>query len=347
MSATAQADPSAPDARAESGPASVVAAGRAHPAGGGPAAVHARPAELLVRRGLHARPRASSEPLRDAPLGLPHREQPAAVVPAGWADSRVLGDRRDRAAAALGAGGHRHRAGRLGDRPGAGRPRAAIVCAALVAVNPLFVWYSQEARAYGLFVAHLGARDALLPAGAARARPAAHGRFSRSPARLRCSRHYFAVFLLAPMALWLLARPLAARRAALPALAAIGVVGLALLPLISAQGGHGTQWIGRWPLSARLQAIPQYFLTGYIGRAARPRRSSCWSRCRSSPCVGVGRAARPRSRSTRRGRESSRGSGAGACDRARCWRGCAACCSRSCWPPPAPTIWRRATWSRR
>jgi uncharacterized membrane protein len=33
----------------------------------------------------------------------------------------------------------------------AGR-RAAIVTAALVAVNPLFVWYSQEARAYGLFV---------------------------------------------------------------------------------------------------------------------------------------------------------------------------------------------------
>ncbi|MCW3029232.1 MAG: rane protein-like protein [Solirubrobacterales bacterium] len=33
----------------------------------------------------------------------------------------------------------------------AGR-RAAIIAAALVAVNPLFVWYSQEARAYGLFV---------------------------------------------------------------------------------------------------------------------------------------------------------------------------------------------------
>ena len=33
----------------------------------------------------------------------------------------------------------------------AGR-RAAIVTAALVAVNPLFVWYSQEARAYAFFV---------------------------------------------------------------------------------------------------------------------------------------------------------------------------------------------------
>src|ERR1700687_4805193 len=30
--------------------------------------------------------------------------------------------------------------------------RAALVAAALVAVNPLFVWYSQEARAYALLV---------------------------------------------------------------------------------------------------------------------------------------------------------------------------------------------------
>jgi hypothetical protein len=76
--------------------------------------------------------------------------------------------------------------------------------------------------------------------------------------------HYFAVFLLIPMALLLLGDR-ARRRAALPAIAVIAAVGLALLPLISAQGGHGTQWIGRWPLSERLQAILQYYLTGYSG----------------------------------------------------------------------------------
>ena len=43
------------------------------------------------------------------------------------------------------------------------------------------------------------------------------------------------------------------------------LAGLALLPLVIAQGGHGTQWIGRWSLSSRLQAIPQYYLTGYSG----------------------------------------------------------------------------------
>jgi len=72
------------------------------------------------------------------------------------------------------------------------------------------------------------------------------------------------VFLLIPMVLWL-ARDRDRRRAALPAIAALVLVGVALLPLISAQGGHGTQWIGRWPLSERLQAIPQYYLTGYSG----------------------------------------------------------------------------------
>ncbi len=76
--------------------------------------------------------------------------------------------------------------------------------------------------------------------------------------------HYFAVFPLIGMALWL-ACERRTRRAALPAIAAIAVVGAALVPLISAQGGHGTQWIGRWPLSERLEAIPQYFLTGYSG----------------------------------------------------------------------------------
>jgi hypothetical protein len=76
--------------------------------------------------------------------------------------------------------------------------------------------------------------------------------------------HYFAVFLLIGMALWL-AWDRRTRRAALPALGVLALVGAALLPLISAQGGHGTQWIGRWPLSDRLQAIPQYYLTGYTG----------------------------------------------------------------------------------
>jgi hypothetical protein len=147
-------------------------------------------------------------------------------------------------------------------RPASAR-RAAFLAAALVAVDPLFVWYSQEARAYALFVlcsALAMLCFARLLNGPTRGRALA---FAISGALALLS-HYFAVFLLVPMALWLLwdAR---ARRLVLPVLAALAVVGLALIPLISAQGGHGTQWIGRWALSSRLQAIPQYFLTGYSG----------------------------------------------------------------------------------
>ena len=144
-----------------------------------------------------------------------------------------------------------------------GRRTTAIAAAAFVTVNPLLVWYSQEARAYGLFV--LLAAVAML----------CFLRALRSPTRGRMAAfalagslalvsHYFAVFLLIPMVIrlvWDRTR----RRAALPAVGVLALVGLALLPLISAQGGHGTQWIGEWALSSRLQAIPQYYLTDYYG----------------------------------------------------------------------------------
>ena len=141
--------------------------------------------------------------------------------------------------------------------------RCALVAAALVAVNPLFVWYSQEARVYALFA--LTCAVAMLCCLRARREPT-RGRMAAFAlsGSLALLTHYFSAFLLAGMALWLL-RDRASRRAALGAITVLAVVGLALLPLIVAQGGHGTQWIGRWALSGRLQAIPQYYLTGYSG----------------------------------------------------------------------------------
>jgi uncharacterized membrane protein len=164
----------------------------------------------------------------------------------------------------------------------AGR-RAAIVTAALVATSPLFVWYSQEARAYGLFV--LTASLALLCFVRALHKPT-NGRLGAFAvtASLALLTHYFAVFLLIPMVLWLLwsglsgssqgeqpsqertANPHDLRRV-LCAVALPLLVGAALIPLILAQGGHGTQWIGEWALGSRLEAIPQYYLTGYTGAA--------------------------------------------------------------------------------
>jgi hypothetical protein len=142
----------------------------------------------------------------------------------------------------------------------AGR-RAALATATFVAVNPLLVWYSQEARAYGLYV--LAAALAVLCfLRALRAPTRANLAAFALAGALALLSHYFAVFLLAPMCVWL---ALARGRRALPALLAVAAAGVALLPLIAAQGGHGTQWIGRWALSSRLQAIPQYYLTGYMG----------------------------------------------------------------------------------
>ncbi len=143
------------------------------------------------------------------------------------------------------------------------RRTTAIAAAAFVAVNPLFVWYSQEARAYALFVL-LAAVAMLCFLRALRApTPGRMAMFALSSSLALLS-HYFAVFLLVPMVVWL-AWDRTRRRAALPAIGVLALVGVALVPLISAQGGHGTQWIGEWALSKRLQAIPQYYLTGYSG----------------------------------------------------------------------------------
>jgi hypothetical protein len=165
----------------------------------------------------------------------------------------------------------------------AGR-RAAIVTALLVASSPLFVWYSQEARAYSLFV--LCASLALLCFVRALRTPSTRrlAEFALS-ASLALLTHYFAVFLLIPMVVWLLwsvvasaprravthqertENPKKILRRVLCAVALPVMIGLTLIPLILAQGGHGTQWIGEWALSSRVEAIPQYYLTGYTGAA--------------------------------------------------------------------------------
>jgi mannosyltransferase len=190
-------------------------------------------------------------------LRLPSALAGIGLVPVAWAIGGELLGRHGAPADSL-AGPHRAAAD-----PSDCSRRCAIACAALAAFNPLFVWYAQEARAYELLA--LTSALALLFFLRCERDPSTRNLvwFAITGALALLS-HYFAVFLLVPMALWLLREP-GLRRRSLPALAAIGAVGLALVPLISAQGGHGTQWIGRWPLGERLQAIPQYYLLGASG----------------------------------------------------------------------------------
>jgi mannosyltransferase len=145
-----------------------------------------------------------------------------------------------------------------------GSRRVAVVLAAIVASNPLFVWYSQEARAYELFV--LLASLAFLFFLRARAAPTRRNLTAWALySALALATHYFAVFLIATEAALLLRGRLWDRRV-LAAVAAIGATALALLPLILAQGGRGTSWIANWPLGGRLEAIAQYYLLGESGR---------------------------------------------------------------------------------
>jgi mannosyltransferase len=198
---------------------------------------------------------------------IPHTENtPPLWYLLVWADSRLLGTgevalRLPSALAGIASVPVAWAIGRELDRARASR--AAVVCAALVAVNPLLIWYSQEARAYGLFV--LTAALSMLCFLRALREPT-RGRMAlfALSGSLALLSEYFAVFLLIPMVLWLLWER-RTRMPAIPAAAAIAIVGVALVPLVLAQAGRDTQWIAEWPLKQRLEASAQYYLTGYSG----------------------------------------------------------------------------------
>jgi 4-amino-4-deoxy-L-arabinose transferase-like glycosyltransferase len=116
------------------------------------------------------------------------------------------------------------------------RPRAGLIAAAFVALNPYLVWYSQEARSYALLV--LFSTLALVY----------FARSLRSPSRaslalwavasgLALLSHYFAAFLIGPEAVLLLLAS-GRRRRTVAAVAAIAALGLALTPFAVTQEGN-------------------------------------------------------------------------------------------------------------
>ena len=118
-----------------------------------------------------------------------------------WLWARVLRLHRGAAALALGPGRRAHRPGHVRRRrAGCSAPASAVVTAALVASNPLLIWYSQEARSYALLV--------LLSAvtlWAFAARPGAPDAARRSRAwviacALALATHYYALLAVVPEA---------------------------------------------------------------------------------------------------------------------------------------------------
>jgi 4-amino-4-deoxy-L-arabinose transferase-like glycosyltransferase len=141
--------------------------------------------------------------------------------------------------------------------------RAGTVAAALVAVNPMLLWYSQEARSYALLVLLTAAAAlyfvrALDGPAAGRRNLTLWGVFSA----LALATHYFAIFPIALEAGWLLWR----RRAALAGLWVVLLAGLALAPLAIHQMSLGhAEWIGGRSLGHRLWEAGATFVVGETG----------------------------------------------------------------------------------
>jgi hypothetical protein len=135
--------------------------------------------------------------------------------------------------------------------------RTGVIAAAIVAVNPFMVWYSQEARAYALF----GLLAALSVYFFARA---LHGDVRwlapwSATAAVMVATHYFAVFIVAAEAGWLALRQ--GRRALIAA--ALPTAALAAqLPLILEQRSNGGN-LGQSPLAHRVAGIPKDLVVGY------------------------------------------------------------------------------------
>ncbi|HVE68849.1 MAG TPA: glycosyltransferase family 39 protein, partial [Solirubrobacteraceae bacterium] len=133
--------------------------------------------------------------------------------------------------------------------------RGALAAAALVAVNPMLVWYSQEARAYAL-LALLGGVSLWLCLRARRSGSAGALVAWGVAAALTLLTHYFGIFVVAAEAALLAGafrrRP-ASLLAVVPLLAATGA---ALRALGSAQGdGDRTSWIATIPLDDRVRDV--------------------------------------------------------------------------------------------
>jgi mannosyltransferase len=115
--------------------------------------------------------------------------------------------------------------------------RVALLAAAFVALNPYLIWYSQEARSYALMVLLTALALVYFARSLQRPKTASLAMWALASA-LALASHYFAVFLIAPQALWLLLRG-GSRRRALLATAATAAVALTLLPLAVSQEGEG------------------------------------------------------------------------------------------------------------
>jgi hypothetical protein len=167
--------------------------------------------------------------------------------------------------------------------------RVGLILAGLLAFNPMLIWYSQEARSYALLV-FFGALSFLffLRALDSGGRPRELALWALASA-LALGSHYFAFFAVGIEAFWLAVALRHRWKAVLPALAAVGAAGAALLPLIAAQTNpNHIGWIEESALGERFFQTGVSFLIGETGHViAEPPRVHY----AVLPAIGVGLAA--------------------------------------------------------
>jgi mannosyltransferase len=152
--------------------------------------------------------------------------------------------------------------------------RAGLIAAAIVAVNPMLIWYSQEARSYALLV-FFGTLSLLFFVRALRRGEARDLALWALASALALCSHYFAFFAIAIEAVWLLVALRDRLRPALIAIAGVAAVGLALLPLVVAQvNPTHIGWIDHSSLPSRIYDTGVSFLIGETGHViAEPLRA--------------------------------------------------------------------------
>jgi mannosyltransferase len=142
--------------------------------------------------------------------------------------------------------------------------RTGLAVAAIVAVSPVLVWYSQDARAYALLVL-LCTAALLFFLRARRTWAASDLGWWAALSALALATHYFAAFPLAIEAALLLAavRPL---RRVLWSLGAVALAGLALAPIALHQAhGKNNDWIATFRLAGRLRDAGIASFAGELG----------------------------------------------------------------------------------
>ena len=136
---------------------------------------------------------------------------------------------------------------------------AGALVGALVAASPFLVWYSQEARAYALYVL-FSAASLLLFARARRSPSGPRLWFWAGASALAVWTEYFAGFLVVTEAAFLLVDR-RSRRLSLRPMLALAAASALLLPLVYKQTRNGRNtWIGKEPLRGRAEDALRWFV---------------------------------------------------------------------------------------